>query len=72
MSGHKPIYITEFGFNEGSDAQQIKALKEILIWLDNQPFVERYAYFMATPGSLIKEDGSGWSELGKVYNSYNG
>jgi len=72
LSGHKPLYITEFGFNEGDEAQQIKALKEILVWLDQQPFVERYAYFMASPGSLINGDGSGLSELGKVYNSYNG
>lgn len=43
-------------------------LKTVMPWLDSQPLVERYAWFMATDGMLTS--GGGVSELGKVYMNY--
>lgn len=48
----KPIWLTEFGVNSGSEEQIAAFLKVVLPWLDRQAYVERYAYFMArTTGS---------------------
>ena len=67
--GRRPIWITEFS-PQGDAGQQIEFLKKALPWLDSQDFVEKYAMFMATPGSLIKPDGSGLSNVGEAYITY--
>lgn len=46
----KPIWITEFGTNGGTDAQIIAFLQQVMPWLDSQSYVQRYAYFMDTNG----------------------
>lgn len=68
----KPLWITEFGFTDGSDDVKLSAMKELLTWLDAQDYVERYAYFMASPGILLSQNGSALSELGQFYDSYSG
>lgn len=68
-SGNRPVWITEFG-PTGTDAEKINFLHQVLPWLDNQNYVQRYAMFMATPGELIKLDGSGLSAIGEAFNSY--
>ncbi|TKA50083.1 hypothetical protein B0A49_13281, partial [Cryomyces minteri] len=45
MAGGKPVWITEFGAS-GTDAQVNTFLQTVLPWLDQQPSIERYAYFM--------------------------
>ncbi|KAH8656588.1 glycosyl hydrolase catalytic core-domain-containing protein [Tricladium varicosporioides] len=56
----KPVWITEFSA-DGTEEQQIDFMKNILPWLDAQPYIERYAWFMATPelksGALVSQDG---------------
>lgn len=42
-----PIWLTEFGVNNGNEQQIAGFLKEVMPWLDRQAYVERYAYFMA-------------------------
>jgi hypothetical protein len=37
-------------------------------FLDEAPFVARYAYFMDGPGVLVNDDGS-FTDLGNIYNS---
>jgi hypothetical protein len=59
-----PIWLTEFGTTDGNDQA---FLAEVLPWLDSQPFVERYAYFMAKEGVLLS--GGALSAAGKTYAS---
>lgn len=67
---NKPVWVTEFGVTSG-DAENF--LKEVLPWMDAQPWIERYAYHMAAPSTdsqfLIKPDGSGLSAAGQAYAS---
>lgn len=62
----KCIWLTEFA-GSGTTDQQVAFIQQATAWLDSQPFVERYAYFMASQGSLI--NGNGLSALGTAYNS---
>lgn len=63
-----PVWVSEFGVTEGDAAE---FLKEVLPWLDAQPWIERYAYHMVAPSDanqyLITPDGSGLSSAGQVF-----
>ncbi|RKF76916.1 Alkali-sensitive linkage protein 1 [Golovinomyces cichoracearum] len=65
VGGGRPVWITEFE-GPGDAQQQQKFLKEVLPWLDNQDYVERYAYFMASDGNLISS-GTSPSAVGQAY-----
>ncbi|KAI0161986.1 glycoside hydrolase family 128 protein [Xylariaceae sp. FL1272] len=41
-----PIWVTEFGTTSGTEAQVLSWLQVVIPWLDAQPYVKRYAYFM--------------------------
>lgn len=60
----KPVWLTEFGTTDGNDQA---FLAEVLPWLDSQPFVEKYAYFMAKEGVLLS--GGQLSAAGSTYAS---
>jgi hypothetical protein len=60
----KPVWVTEFGAT-GSDDQVDAFLKEVMTWMDEQPFVERYAYFMVSDGKLVS--GTDKSTIGTTY-----
>lgn len=62
--GERPVWITEIGAS-GSVAAQQSFLEEVIPWLDSQSFVERYAYFMVSDGSLMSGDSV--SALGQTY-----
>jgi len=64
----KPIWLTEFGAS-GSTDQQTTFLETVLPWLDSQPFIARYAYFMVAPDNLISS-GTTVSPLGKTYADF--
>ncbi|KAI4856182.1 hypothetical protein E4T45_02364 [Aureobasidium sp. EXF-8846] len=73
VAGGRPIWITEFGLdNEFSytDAELQALLQKVMPWLDQQPDVARYAYFMDAPGILINSAGNAISGTGIVYNSF--
>ena len=67
----KPIWLTEYGTDGGSEAQVLAWLQAVVPWLDAQGFVARHAYFMDAPGAtfLINANGTGLSDLGKYFNS---
>jgi hypothetical protein len=69
----KPIWLTEFGLNGHPPVeQQMDFLKQAMGFLDAKDYVERYAWFMASPNgteALVNTDGS-LTELGKVYNNH--
>ncbi|KAF2727453.1 hypothetical protein EJ04DRAFT_582016 [Polyplosphaeria fusca] len=69
VAGGRPLWITEFAPDPWGtgEAEQIAFLRSVMPWLDANDCVERYAFFMATPGMLVSGDGQGLSELGKVY-----
>jgi hypothetical protein len=56
MGGNRPVWITEFA-GSGTIDEQNTFLETVLPWLDAQPYVERYAYFMVEEGSLLSADG---------------
>lgn len=62
--GRRPLWITEFGAS-GSATDQQEFLEAVIPWLDAQGFVERYAYFMVSNGSLIS--GNSVSALGYTF-----
>lgn len=61
----KPVWLTEFGCNDGSDEDISGFLSEVLPWMDEQDWIERYSYFMAKDGKL--NSGSDMSAYGKTY-----
>lgn len=65
-NGISKVWLTEFGAT-GSDSDVAAFLGEALPWLDSQPAVERYAYFMCSDGILVK--GNSLSTLGQAYAS---
>ncbi|KAI7315093.1 hypothetical protein KC315_g11201 [Hortaea werneckii] len=70
----KPIWLTEFGYDysEGvpTEAQVQGFLNQAVTWLDEQDYVERYAWFYDGPGYLIANDYKSLSAQGIIYNSY--
>ncbi len=62
----KPIWVTEFGAY-GADADVDAFLQEVLPWLDEQSYCERYSYFMVREGMLV--NGQEMSAYGKTYAS---
>lgn len=65
ISEGRPVWITEFQ-GSGDSAQQQAFLHEVIPWLDQQSFVERYAYFMASDGNLISS-GTTLSPVGEAF-----
>jgi hypothetical protein len=45
--GNRPVWITEFA-TTGTKDEQNTFLEVVIPWLDAQPYVERYAYFMCS------------------------
>ncbi|OCT44478.1 hypothetical protein CLCR_05476 [Cladophialophora carrionii] len=80
-----PVWITEFGMDQNNYdlATNVAFLKNASRWMDQQVWVERYAWFgnfpggltsygAPTTGMLLNTDGSGRSALGDVWYRYNG
>jgi hypothetical protein len=65
--GYRPVWITEFQ-GPSSEEEEITFLEEVLPWLDSQDYVHRYAYFMASEGSLIS--GRVLSHVGETFASF--
>lgn len=61
----KPVWLTEFGTIDGSDAQKADFLRKVLPWLDAQDWIERYAYFMVSDGMMV--NGGAMSAQGSAY-----
>ncbi|CAD0114138.1 unnamed protein product [Aureobasidium uvarum] len=73
IAAGRPIWITEFGLNNEfsyTDAELQAFLQKAMPWMDQQPDVARYAYFMDAPGILINSAGNAISGTGIVYNSF--
>ena len=74
----KPIWVTEFGLtNDGvsaaddyTDADVQAFLEQVMPWMDQQPDIARYAYFMDSAGILANTAGTGMSTSGSIFNSF--
>jgi len=74
----KPIWVTEFGLTNDcgdpvcdySDADLQSFLMQVMPWMDSQPDVGKYAYFMNAPGILLNAAGDALSGAGVAYNNY--
>jgi hypothetical protein len=64
-----PLWITEWGFDAGTDAEKKSAMEDIIKWMDKQDWIERYAYHMVAPEILLNSAGNGLSVLGNAYVS---
>ncbi|KAL1310895.1 hypothetical protein AAFC00_001125 [Neodothiora populina] len=67
VAGGKPVWVTEFGCTDGSDSDISSFLETVMPWMDEQDYVERYSYFMASDGIL--NSGSELSSLGSTFAS---
>lgn len=69
---NKPLWVTEFGTNNGSPAQVRSWLASVMSWMDGTSYVKRYAYFMNAPNSadtwLLGSNGT-QNALGALYDS---
>lgn len=69
--GIEEVWLTEFTLNSAmggsNDQKAADFLKEVLPWLDSQPTVTRYAYFMCAEGYLLS--GGSLTASGEVYTS---
>ena len=63
-NGVNTVWLTEFGAS-GDDADVAPFITSAMEWLDQQPAVERYAYYMCADGTLLS--GSSLSSLGQAY-----
>lgn len=66
--GNRPLWITEFEV-PGSDDEKAAFLNEVMAWMDETSYIERYAYFMVSDGSLVS--GTSLSKLGGTYAAAN-
>ena len=69
--GIDQVWLTEFTLNSaingGNPDEAATFLQDVLPWLDSQPNVARYAYFMCAEGYLLS--GGSLSPSGQVYTS---
>lgn len=65
-----PVWVSEYGCSAGTGSQQdeIDFIAATAGWMDQQSFVEKYAYFMAYPGMLLDSESS-LSPLGQTYTT---
>lgn len=64
----KPIWLTEFGAS-GSADEQNTFLQTVMPWMDEQSYIERYAYFMVATDNLIST-GTTLSTLGNTFATF--
>ncbi|GAB7347465.1 hypothetical protein MBLNU459_g4379t1 [Dothideomycetes sp. NU459] len=69
VAGGKPVWVTEFGCTDGTDADISNFLQEVMPWMDEQAYVERYSYFMVADGYLVSS-ATELSTYGSTYKSY--
>jgi len=64
----KPVWVTEYGCTGSTDAEVESFLQTVNPWMDQQSYVERYSYFMATTGDGMLCDST--SELSGIGDAY--
>jgi hypothetical protein len=57
---------------QDSEAAQISFLKEVMPWMDSQPWIEIYSYFGVFEDFLINGAGTGLSNIGHTFAAFTG
>ena len=57
---------------QDSEDAQIAFLEDVMPWMDQQDWIERYAYFGCFETYLINGAGTGLSSIGQTYATYTG
>lgn len=66
----KPVWVTEFGLNEGQSAADVtKFLQGAMKYMDGADIVAGYSYFMVGTGANQLSNGNGLSAIGEIYAS---
>lgn len=60
----KPVWVTEFGVTNGDEEG---FLTKAIPWLDQQTWIERYAYQWLAAGSMANDEETALSSLGNIY-----
>ncbi|GAA5823737.1 hypothetical protein JCM5353_008576 [Sporobolomyces roseus] len=63
-----PIWLTEYGFTLGTQQEQIEFQKQVVPWMDQQPWNERYAAFGDFVGMFVDAQAK-VLPVGNAYNS---
>ncbi|KAK7905814.1 hypothetical protein LTR67_000538 [Exophiala xenobiotica] len=79
-AGKYPVWVTEFGMDSPNydQATVVAFMENATRWMDQQSWIERYAWFGNFPSTagetdmLLNADGSARGPLGNVWYSYNG
>ncbi|KAJ8605780.1 hypothetical protein MRB53_041337 [Persea americana] len=67
----KPIYVSEFGITDGTEAEVTPFLETVMPWMDNESSVAGYAYYFVGEDYLMTNTGSAISAYGETYKSYS-
>lgn len=59
--GNRKVWVTEFGVTSGD---KIHFLDTVMSWMDDQHWIDRYAFHYATQGVLVTDDLKGLTSLG--------
>ena len=73
VAGGRPIWVSEYGLtdeNPYTEAELVDFLKTTMSWMDQQPWIARYAYFMDTAGVLMGPGGKKKSAAGTAYDAF--
>jgi len=69
----RPLWLTEFQ-PKGNDDEADNLLRQLIPYMDNLDYLERYSYWLAKPGHelggplLIADNGNELSRIGRLYN----
>lgn len=73
VAGGRPVWVSEYGLtdeNPYTEHELVEFLKTTMSWMDQQPWIARYAYFMDTPGVLMGPGGKKKSQAGVAYDTW--
>jgi hypothetical protein len=70
----RPIWITEYGMDDPNyyEPHVQQFFKNTTYWCDQQPFIERYAWFGNYANNLLTSAGNGLSPRGVLWHNYTG
>jgi len=73
VAGGRPVWVTEYGLtddNPYTEQELVEFLKTTMSWMDQQPWIARYSYFMDAPGVLMSPNGKKKSKAGVAFDTF--
>ncbi|ETN41927.1 uncharacterized protein HMPREF1541_03866 [Cyphellophora europaea CBS 101466] len=73
IGGDRPIWITEYGMDKiYPEPAVLQFVRNTTYWVDQQPWIQKTAWFGNYNNNLLNADGSGLSQRGRVWKEYVG